>query len=210
MNKKTNIIVSGVILLLLIAVQASEAETRIYLMGRGNLFLSSGSAADYRPTQNDFPLMDSHQTFGFGMGARWGKSFFFGAETHLNLAGETTLRDPSDNDSVTVETYSFSDLLAVAGYTLYRSRAVTLALEAGVGGAMLLKAEKKRYTSTLGLDVVIKPPSTKTCFSGFAGVGMEYLFSDSVGLYLSGRFQLLALEKSESAIVLLAGILYRF
>jgi hypothetical protein len=202
--------VTLITLLLFFSTSFIYADTNLYLFGKGNFVMASGSEDDYEPGENDFPMASSFNNFGFGLGVMVeSKKVFYGLEAHYTLSGTTTLTDPSDNDKVDVDTYKHISGFLTIGFNLVHKPNLRLFINGGGGVSLVLDAEMKTYTSQLGFETQIEPPK-KYPLTVFGGIGAMINFSPSLGLWFNGRYQYLALDVPESAVVVLAGLVVRF
>lgn len=185
-------------------------DINFYLFGKSNFVMASGSEDDYEPGENDFPMASSFNNFGFGLGVIIdSKKVFFGLEAHYTLSGKTTLTDPSDDDKVDVDTYKHISGFLTIGFNLVHKPSLRLFINGGGGVSYVLDAEMKTYTSQLGFETQIEPPK-KYPIAVFGGIGAVMNFSPSLGLWFNGRYQYLALDVPESAVVVLAGLVVSF
>ena len=188
-----------------------RADTDFYLFGRGNFIHSIGDESDYREGENDFPLASSHQTYGLGGGVSYSKGMIaVGLEVNYNLSGKTTLTDPSDSDTVKIDTYRNLACYLTLGLNLIKRPNIQFFINGGGGVSSTLGTRAKIYTSRLGYETRIEPPEKKYHFSGFGGVGFELFFSSRGGLLLSGRYLYVAFEQPQTMFVALAGLVLRF
>jgi hypothetical protein len=185
-------------------------DSHFYVFGKGNFIGSSGAVDDYLEGENEFPLVDSYKNFGAGLGLTFGKVVFVGFEGHYNLSGKATLTDPSDDDRLEISTYKFASGLFILGVSLVRNQTVRLFINGGGGVRYNLDAETKTYTSELGFAVEIEPPEKRFLFEVFGGAGLELYVSQSTGLFFNGRFSYVNFEDPQMAVVVLAGLVYRF
>ncbi len=202
--------VTLITVLLFFSTSLVYADTSLYLFGKGNFVMASGSEDDYRPGENDFPMASSFNNFGFGLGVIFeSKKIFYGLEVHYTLSGKTTLTDPSDDDKVNVDTYDHISGLLAIGFNLVHKPNLRLFINGGGGVSLVLDDEMKTYTSQLGYETQIEPPR-KYPLTAFGGMGAVINFSPSLGLWFNGRYQYLALEVPESAVVVLIGLMISF
>lgn len=187
------------------------SETDLYLFGRCNFVRTTGSASDYQEGVNDFPIASSHQNYGLGLGLvlDYGGGFI-GLEAHYNLSSKTTLTDPSDDDTVEIDTYKNYSGYLVFGLNLVRSRSADFFLNSGIGVVYSPDAETKTYTSHLGYETEIEPPEKKYPFSGFGGIGLRLKLSSSTAVLFSGRYLYIALEEPQTMYVVIAGFVFSF
>lgn len=185
-------------------------DSQFFVFGRGSLIPASGSESDYEVGVNEFPLVSAFQNFGLGLGLTFGKVVFAGIEGHYNFNGKATLTDPSDDDTVEIDTYRYASGLFTLGVNVVRSRTVRLYINGGGGVRYNLDSETKSYTSALGFFTDIDPPEKKYLLEAFGGVGIELYLSQTSGLLLSGRYSYVDIDDPQASFVVLAGIVYRF
>lgn len=187
------------------------SDTGIYLFGKGRFVNSSGSEADYEAGENDFPITSSYSTLGFGLGLTTTHGrLIFGFEAQYNLSGKATLTDPSDNDTVEIDTYEYIAGLATVGVSIFDGPNLQFFINGGAGVSYAKDIEMKTYTSALGYETEIESPDTQYPFTAFAGVGAVWKFSSHTGLLVSGRFQYLETDEPQTAIVIQTGLVFSF
>jgi len=202
--------VTLITLLLFFSTSFIYSDTNFYFFVKGNFVMPSGSEDDYEPGENDFPMASSFNNFGFGLGVMFdSKRVFYGLEAHWTLSGKTALTDPSDNDKVNVDTYKHISGFLTLGFNLVHKPTLRLFINGGGGVSHILDAEMKTYTSQLGFETQIEPPK-RYPITAFGGMGVIINFSTSLGVWFNGRYQYMALEVPESAIVILTGLVVSF
>lgn len=184
------------------------ADSQFSVFGKFNAV--PGYQGTYEEGVNDFPIVSDYQNYGLGLGLTFGKTIFAGIEGHFNFNGKATLTDPSDDDTVQVDTYKYASGFFTLGVNIWRSRTVRLYINGGGGIRYNLDAEIKTYTSELGFETEIDPPEKKYLMEAFGGVGVEIYFSQSSGVLLNGRYSYVDFESPQTSFVVLAGIVYRF
>lgn len=187
----------------------ASARTDIFIFGSMNFINSSGSASDYKEGENDFPIKNAHKTSGIGFGVSFplGKNFFIGFESHYGFGGKATLEDPSDNDSVEIDTYKNSSLLLTMGFDIFRSGNFNLFLNGGAGLNLILEKETKIYTSKFGYETEILPPQRKSNLAGFGGIGVLYRMNNYIGILANARYLYISYEdNSQNGLEILAGL----
>lgn len=185
-------------------------DSHFYVFGRGNFIGSSGSSDDYLEGENEFPLVSAYQNYGAGLGLTFGKVVFAGIEGHYNLSGKATLTDSSDGDTLEIDTYRYVSGLFTLGVNLMRNQTVRLYINGGGGVRYNLDAETKTYISELGYEVIIDPPEKEFFLEAFAGLGFELYLSRTTGLFFNGRYSYVNFDDPQIAVVVLAGLVYRF
>jgi len=186
-------------------------DSHFYIFGKGNYIKSGGSESDYIEGENDFPIVSAYQNYGAGFGLTFGRGIFIGIEGQYNLSGKATLTDPTDNDTVEINTYRYVSGFVTLGFNIIRSRSVRLYINGGGGICYFLGAEEpETYYSQLDIETSIEPPEKKYPFAGFGGVGLELYLSRSTGLLLCGRYLYIDQEGTQPVYMGMAGIVYRF
>jgi hypothetical protein len=193
----------------LVSVSAlAYGDSQISVFGKFNAV--PGYEGTYEEGVNDFPIVSDYQNYGLGLGLTFGKTIFAGIEGHYNFNGKAILTDPSDGDTVQVDTYRYASGFFTLGVNLMRSRTVRLYINGGGGIRYNLDSEIKTYTSELGYETEIDPPEKKYLTEAFGGVGVELYFSPSSGVVLNGRYSYVNFESPQTYFVVLAGVVYRF
>ncbi len=196
------------ILSLLLSVN-SYAKGDLLIFGAMNFVNSSGSASDYKEGENDFPITNSHQNACFGLGISFplAKNLFFGLEGNYNIGGKAALQDPSDNDTVEIDTSKNANLFMTLRLNILGQSSFNLFLNGGAGLNYILEKETKIYKSKFGYETEILPLERKTNLTGFGGIGILYRMSDSIGLFLNARYLFISLEDNpQNGFVVLGGL----
>ena len=204
--KAFKIILIGVCLASVSAQAYGDSQFSVF----GKFNTVPGYEGTYEEGVNDFPIVSDYQNYGLGLGLTFGKTLFAGIEGHYNFSGKATLTDPSDDDTVQVDTYRYACGFFTLGVNLMRSQSVRLYINGGGGIRYNLDAEVKTYTSELGFETLIDPPEKKILTEAFGGVGVEIYFSPSTGVVLNGRYSYVNFESPQTSLVVLAGVVYRF
>jgi hypothetical protein len=187
-----------------------SADTQIYLFGKMGMGRPIGTSTDYEAGVDDFPMSESYTTKGFGLGFRSGEVIYLGLEGRYNLSGKMTLLDPSDNDSVDIDTYSSITGLLILGANVVRTGRINLFVEAGGGMSFAMNAETQVYTSEKGFETQIEPPEKTTPFVFFGGAGVVFNLSPGAGIFMNGRYQVINAEQNQTALVIGAGVIFGF
>ena len=196
---------------LIISTSFVFSDTGIYLFGKGRFVNSSGSASDYEAGVNDFPTASSYATLGFGLGLTTSSGqIIFGLEAQYNLSGEAAMTDPSDSDTVEIDTYKYITGLAILGVNIINNSSLRFFINGGAGISYASNVKMKTYTSAYGFEVEIEPPDTKYPFTAFGGVGVVLKLSPHTGILVSGRYQYLGTDQPQTAIVAQGGLVLSF
>jgi hypothetical protein len=182
-----------------------------YFLGKVNFMGATGSEDNYIEGENDFPVASSFSTLGFGLGFTTSfHPFFFGLEAHYNLGGTTVLTDPSDDDTVKINTYNYASGFLILGVDLVKNQKYSLFINTGIGLSFALNPEMKAYISEYGYETQIELPEKKQSLTAFGGLGLNIYFSRALGAQVNMRYQYMDQDESQSAFLVAAGIVYTF
>ena len=188
----------------------SAAGDQVYLFGRLVLGRPIGRSAEYEPGVYDFPMSQSYRIPGFGLGFRSGRTVYLGLEGHYSIPGKMTLLDPSDNDSVEIDTYPSLTGLVVLGIRIINNRTMEVFLEGGGGINIALNVKSRIYTSKNGVETQIEPPDKTTPFVYFGGAGIVINLSRTTGLFVNGRYGITNADQKQTALNVGAGLIFSF
>lgn len=200
----------GIVFAVVLMAGSAFSDSRFSVFGKVNFIAATGLESDYEVGVNEFPFVSAYQNLGIGFGLTFGETFFAGIEGHYNLSGKVTLTDPVDPDTVEVDTYKYASGLIIFGFNLVNNQRVRLYLNGGAGVRYNLENEIKSYVSENGYLTEVDPPDKRSILEGFGGAGLEVYLSRNSGLMLNGRYVYVALEKPQKAMVVIAGVVYRF
>ncbi|MBN2245985.1 MAG: outer membrane beta-barrel protein [Candidatus Aminicenantes bacterium] len=188
--KKAVLLISIIIILLLSTAVAEDLRTHVTLTGGANHHFEYGSVDDYIPGENSFPVMPAHDASSFGLSF----AYFFNPSLGLEIDGaissssQVTLTDPSDIDTVEVETARhFSLTFNVLYQRLLGRFNPYLALGAGFDR---LSAEDQKLISAYGYEIVMlaPPEGERVDFTIGAGGGLNFFIFKNIGLRLDIRY----------------------
>lgn len=182
------------VLILTFAVSFSFGQQKrfqLFVFGGVNHVFEYGSEDDYVMGENDFPVTPAHTPANLGAAF----AYFFTENIGIELVGRYTLssqailRDPSDQDTVKIDTsrhYSFSLNL------LYQTLKGKLKPYFVLGGGIdKLLVKEEIYISSFGYEIeFIAPEKTIDYFANF-GVGIHYFISPSLGARVDVRYILI-------------------
>ena len=171
---------------------AQGKKTALSLFGGIHSVLKYGSENDYSPGENDFPTTPAHTPPTFGLSFLYQFSGFLGLEVdgRYTLSSKVTLTDPSDGDTVAVDTLQHAGLTLNALFFL-GSGSFRPYLALGAGGDMALGAKEQTLATSLGYTVTFAPPEKKAEILADAGFGFFLGLGPTFGLRLDVRYMLL-------------------
>lgn len=206
-----------VVLFTIVLLSGCLFSTDLTLFGSYNIFLSSGSASDYVVGENEFPITDSHDTFGVGVSfnTRLSGAVFGGIEAAYNVKSTAVIRDPSDNDSAEINTYPHALVFATLGYRFLEQflwgNKISWFARVGTGMYYLPGTHStESYTTANNYLLEIEPAGKKIGFAGFVGAGAEINVYRNFWIVLSGRYLYIASEEPQGAVVGRVGLRFLF
>lgn len=158
------------------------------LRGGLNLFSACGSASDYQPGQNDFPVTPAFTAPAVGIGLAFFSSpsaaiafdVAYGASVHVDL------RDPSDGETIRATTPKSLMAACSLFHYLRLSRRLQFSVSFGAG-AEIRMAEEEEYVSDLGSRILIGAPAPAISPLAVAGIGGQWLLSRELAVGLECR-----------------------
>jgi len=168
---------------------AEERHLEISILGGVNRHFAYGTVSDYALGVNDFPVTPAHTPPALGLGAayrtgRWG----FELDVRATLAAKVVLSDPSDGDTVEIETLPH----VAAGLNIFFqpwTGGFRPYLLAG-GGLDAVLARDRTYTSRYGYTISVPAPRGKDRYDpeAHAGGGLFIDLSRSLGFRIDARY----------------------
>ena len=161
-----------------------------FLSGFNHVF-EYGKEEEYVMGENDFPVTPSHTPLSLGITC----AYFFGKKIGIEAGGrffsgsDLILRDPSDDDTVKIDSSRHISLTVNLMYRFSDKKVMPYAV-VGIGLDYLL-AEEGIYTSTYGYSVDIVAPERTTDLLAAFGAGIDLHFSRSLGFRGDVRYMLL-------------------
>ena len=148
-----------------------------------------GSVADYTRGSNDFPVTPVHAPplAGLAFGRAAGR-FLFEVEARWIGTSRFVLEDPSDGDSVEVQSSAHVTAALNAAF-LFLSGSIRPYVGGG-GGIDVVLARDASYTSRNGFIIDVPAPSLKDRFDpeAHAGGGLFVFLGEALGLRLDVRY----------------------
>lgn len=170
-----------------------------------------GSEDDYVLGANDFPVTPAHtpQILGASL------TFFFTENFGLELDGryvfssKVTLEDPSDQDTVEIDTAKHYSLTLNLLYH-FMSGKLRPYIAAG-GGFDKLMAADATYTTEYGFEITLEAPEKTVDAIANFGAGMNYFLSSSLGLKLDVRYMVIFADpENVNTVNAVLGVFVRF
>jgi hypothetical protein len=164
------------------------------VFGGINHIFAYGSEQDYVFGGNDFPVTPSHTPFNFGAAF----SVFFTNNIGLELDGrytltsQVTLTDPSDDDTVTIDT---SKHYAITLNFLYQIMEGKIRPYFVLGGGVdKLLGEDRTYVTEYGWDVEFIAPEGTIDPVAHLGGGVHYFVRPNLGIRFDLRYVMIFSE----------------
>lgn len=174
----------------LFSVTASAAEWQVSAFGGVNHVFAYGSDEDYVMGGNDFPVTPVHTPASFGTGVAFllNKNIGFELSGFYVLPSTVTLQDPSDQDTVEIETSPHISLTINLIYQVLAGRFRPYVVIGG-GGDMIIPKEAT-YISEYGYEItLIAPPAGERIdMQAHVGLGFNVFFTERFGLRLDARY----------------------
>jgi len=179
-----------------------------------NYVMQYGSEADYVQGENDFPVTPAHMPpiFGFSYARFFSERMGVEVDFRYNLSSKVTLEDPSDGDTIDIDTAQHYTITGNLIYQLSTGSFIPYIL-AGGGIDNLVNAEDQFITSALGYDVTLEAPEKKIDIVVNAGAGVYYFTGSNSGFRFDARYIFIPSTDDHPAINSLnitGGVFYRF
>jgi hypothetical protein len=161
----------------------SFLKKQICLRGGLTMFSANGAESDYKTGINDFPTTPAYlsSAFGFGFAVFTSRSFAVGLDVRYGLSTAVDLRDPSDGETIPVDTPK--NLTAVFNFYKYFNFSARWGFYVSIGGGIEnLMVEEKEYISSLGNKIVIAAPQKALSPLAAGGIGLQAMLSHSLGI----------------------------
>jgi hypothetical protein len=191
---KKNIFICVVVLAVMVlapgdlSAKNSFKKTQFTLCGGLNMFRVNGADSDYLTGINDFPVTPAYNAPAFGIGLTFfiSPSFAVGFDVRYGFSAKVDLRDPSDGETIQAD----APKNLIAEINLFQhfnlSKQMQLFISLGGGGEYRM-VEEKEYMSNLGNKIIISAPAKPISPLAAAGIGLQYMFSNALGINLECR-----------------------
>jgi len=212
MNKKSWAVLVFIVLALPVLSGTAYAQKfQFSVFGGINNVFEYGSEDDYILGGNDFPVTPAHTppTLGVSFAYLFSENLGLELDWRYVLSSKVTLEDPSDQDTVEIDSSKHYSLTLNLIYQ-FMSGKLRPYIVAG-GGFDKLMAKDATYTSDYGFEITLEvPEKTLDAVANF-GAGLNYLMSDSIALKLDVRYVMIFADPNNvnnlSAVV---GLSFRF
>ncbi|UCH96597.1 MAG: outer membrane beta-barrel protein [Candidatus Aminicenantes bacterium] len=190
---------------------AGEKRLQLSILAGIDRVSGYGSEDDYIAGENDFPVMPSHRPTCLGISVAYSltKQAVIELASRYYFSSTVTLEDPSDEDTVEVNTAKHFSLTANFIYRL-SGKTFSPYLAAG-GGIDNLLAKDETYTSAYGYEIEFLVPEKKADLVLNLGGGIQYSFSSHFGLVMDVRYVVIFDKPSNvNSLNLMAGVFMKF
>lgn len=180
-----------IILLGFSTANSAALEVQLSLFGGWNRVFEYGEEEDYVMGENDFPVTPAHSSFNFGGAV----SIFFTPNLGLELDGryvlpsEVGLQDPSDLDTVEIDTAKHYALTLNLVYRFLGRRLSPYVLVGG--GFDKLLAEEGTYISEYGFEMEFVTPEKTTNAVANIGGGIQFFLFSNLGARFDVRYSVI-------------------
>lgn len=169
------------------------------VFGGINHVFTYGSEQDYVFGENDFPVTPSHTPFNFGaaFSAFLTHNIAVELDGRYTLSSQVTLIDPSDNDTVAIDTTKHYTFTLNVLYRFLEGKIRPYVVFGG--GVDKLMGEDKTYVTEYGWDVeFIAPVITLDPVANIGG-GVHYFVSPNLAIKAELRYVLIFSEPDRLA-----------
>jgi outer membrane beta-barrel protein len=190
---------------------AHAQKFQFSIFGGFNFVFEYGSENDYALGENDFPVTPAHTPLVLGTSLAYFFTDNLGLELDWRyvLSSQVTLEDPSDLDTVEIDSSKHYSLTLNLLYQFMSGKLRPYVLAGG--GFDKLLAKGATYTSEYGFEITLEAPEKTLDAVANFGAGLNYFVSDSVALKLDVRYVMIFADpnnvKNLSAVV---GLSFRF
>jgi len=191
--------------------QAYAQRFQASIFGGWNHVFEYGSEDDYALGENDFPVTPSHSPSLFGAGLAFSLTDNIGVELdgRYVLASKVTLVDPSDQDTVAIDTAKHYSITLNVIYRFLKGRFRPYVLLGG--GIDKLLAKEESYTSEYGYPIEFLPPEKTTDPVANIAAGVQYFLHSRLGARLDLRYSIIFDDPdNQKSLSLALGLFYVF
>lgn len=169
-----------------------------------------GSVEDYVFSENDFPITPAHNSLKFGISL----AYFFSTrmaielDTRYFLPSRVTIEDPSDQDTVEIDTSNHLSLSLNAICKISKGK-IQPYLAMGGGIDKILGKDQSAVTE-YGFEIQFYRPEKTVDFSVNAGGGIQFSRNSKMGIRLDIRYIVIFSEPTVTSLNPSLGIFIRF
>jgi opacity protein-like surface antigen len=168
---------------------SQQPKAYVHVFGGLNAVFEYGSDNDYVQGGNDFPVTPAHTTasagVSFGYFVLQGLALELDARYHPSTG--VTLTDPSDEDTVDIDTAKHYTVTANLMYQFLQGSVRPYVL-AGAGIDTMVDVGTTLLETEYGFEFELKEPDEKTEFMFNIGGGVEILLTGSLGIRVDARY----------------------
>jgi len=191
----------GLMLIVLMPVFSRAQKVRVSFLAGGCFTFAYGSEQDYVLGENDFPVTPAHSSFQLGgaLGVPLNEKLLLELDGRFIFSSPVTLEDPSDEDTVRIDT---SNHLMVGVNLIYRMSGGRFRPYVLVGAGLdKVFAEDMTATSEYGFDIIFEAPSGGESVDPLINIGAGGMFalSQRLGLRMDARYVLIADKLNKSS-----------
>jgi len=211
-NKKSSVILVFILFTLFFLTPAAHAQKiQLSVFGGINHVFEYGSEDDYALGENDFPVTPSHSppVLGVSLGYFFNENLGLELDWRYVLSSKVTLEDPSDQDTVEIDSSKHYSLTLNLVYQFGGGK-IRPYVVAG-GGFDKLQAEDATYTSEYGFEIILEAPEKTLDAVANFGAGLNFFVSDSVAFKLDARYVMIFADpQTVNNLSAVAGLAVRF
>jgi len=169
-----------------------------------------GSVEDYEFAANDFPVTPAHNSLKFGITLSYFfiKGLGFELDTRFFLPSRVILEDPSDQDTVAIDTSSHFSISLNYIYRFLNGK-IQPYLVAGGGIDKLLGKDQTAVTA-YGFEIQFDRPEKTVDITVNAGGGIQFSLNSRMGIKLDIRYTVIFGEKSLTSLNPTLGVFIGF
>ncbi len=190
---------------------ASAQKFQFSVFGGINHVFAYGSEDDYVLGENDFPVTPAHTppTLGASFAFFFSEKFGLEVDGRYVFSSKVTLEDPSDQDTVEIDTAKHYSLTLNLLYQFMNGN-LRPYIVAG-GGFDKLMAEDTSYTTEYGFEITLEAPEKTVDAVANFGAGLNYFLSDRLGFKLDVRYVMIFADpKNVNSLNAVFGVSVRF
>ncbi|MBN1224169.1 MAG: outer membrane beta-barrel protein [Candidatus Aminicenantes bacterium] len=197
--KHTGVAILSALALLMLAQNSEAQKFQLTLFGGTQHVFAYGANEDYVLGENDFPVTPAHTPMAFGTSVAFfvTKNLGLEADARYVLSSKVKLTDPSDQDTVELDTakhYSLT-LNLICRFSIGNLKPY---LVAG-GGIDRIQTKEATYFSAYGFEIAVEAPESKVDPMADFGAGLVYFITDRLGIRLDVRYAVIFADPDKIA-----------